>query len=209
MPTWVRVGGSESNTFDMRGRVQNYYGIAPDFPRGAVVSDEDAPTVAMAAALAESRDAGAFRILELEALVRIKLTAFRDKHRTHLRDLIDFHIDGCQPCVAFMNTYRGTISATRTLPSTPVPPELQHRRRPGREGGLAGLVLTPEGCKRVEEAVGRDTAIGHLDGGQQDRRHTGLGDEFGSAANQQRRAHGQDDEDDGLVEMAKQTGPVP
>jgi hypothetical protein len=39
--------------------------------------------------VAESRDAGAFRILELEALVRIKLTAFRDKDRTHLRDLID------------------------------------------------------------------------------------------------------------------------
>jgi hypothetical protein len=46
---------------------------------------------------------------------------------SHLRDLIDFHIDGCQPCVAFMNTYRGTISATRTLPSAPVPPELKHR----------------------------------------------------------------------------------
>jgi hypothetical protein len=37
----------------------------------------------------QSRDAGAFRILELEALVQIKLTAFRDKDRTHLRDLID------------------------------------------------------------------------------------------------------------------------
>ena len=36
----VRVGGSESSTFEMRGRIQNYYGIAPDFPRGAVVSDE-------------------------------------------------------------------------------------------------------------------------------------------------------------------------
>lgn len=46
---------------------------------------------------------------------------------SHLRDLIDFHIDGCQPCVAFVNTYRGTISATRTLPSTPVPPELKQR----------------------------------------------------------------------------------
>jgi hypothetical protein len=37
----------------------------------------------------ESRDAGSFRILDLEALVRVKLTAFRDKDRTHLRDLID------------------------------------------------------------------------------------------------------------------------
>jgi hypothetical protein len=30
-----------------------------------------------------------FRVLSLAALVRIKLTAFRDKDRTHLRDLID------------------------------------------------------------------------------------------------------------------------
>ena len=37
----------------------------------------------------ESSDTGEFRVLSLEALVRIKLTAFRDKDRTHLRDLID------------------------------------------------------------------------------------------------------------------------
>lgn len=30
-----------------------------------------------------------FRLLTLEALVRIKLTAFRDKDRTHLRDLLE------------------------------------------------------------------------------------------------------------------------
>lgn len=32
---------------------------------------------------------GAFRVLDLEPLVRMKLTSFRDKDRTHLRDLID------------------------------------------------------------------------------------------------------------------------
>jgi hypothetical protein len=37
----------------------------------------------------EAENAGAFRVIALEALVRIKLTAFRDKDRTHLRDLID------------------------------------------------------------------------------------------------------------------------
>lgn len=36
----------------------------------------------------ESTDLGEFRVLNLDALVRIKLTAFRDKDRTHLRDLI-------------------------------------------------------------------------------------------------------------------------
>lgn len=34
-------------------------------------------------------DMGAFRVLNLESLVQIKLTAFRDKDRTHLRDLIE------------------------------------------------------------------------------------------------------------------------
>jgi hypothetical protein len=32
---------------------------------------------------------GEYRVLALQALVQIKLTAFRDKDRTHLRDLID------------------------------------------------------------------------------------------------------------------------
>ena len=37
----------------------------------------------------ESEATEHFRVLSLEALVRIKLTAFRDKDRTHLRDLIE------------------------------------------------------------------------------------------------------------------------
>src|SRR2546421_253278 len=37
----------------------------------------------------ESEATDLFRVLSLEALVRIKLTAFRDKDRVHLRDLID------------------------------------------------------------------------------------------------------------------------
>jgi len=43
------------------------------------------------------------------------------------RELIDFHIDGCPPCVAFLNTYRGTMDATRLLPDAPIPPELKSR----------------------------------------------------------------------------------
>jgi hypothetical protein len=39
--------------------------------------------------ISETEVAEEFRILSLEALVRIKLTAFRDKDRTHLRDLLD------------------------------------------------------------------------------------------------------------------------
>jgi hypothetical protein len=37
----------------------------------------------------ESRPTATCQVLELEALVRMKLTSFRDKDRTHLRDLID------------------------------------------------------------------------------------------------------------------------
>jgi hypothetical protein len=43
----------------------------------------------------ESEQASLFRVLSLEALVRMKLTSFRDKDRTHLRDLLDVGlIDG-------------------------------------------------------------------------------------------------------------------
>ncbi|MFO0951865.1 MAG: nucleotidyltransferase family protein [Isosphaeraceae bacterium] len=37
----------------------------------------------------DSENAGQYRVLSLPALVRVKLTAYRDKDRTHLRDLID------------------------------------------------------------------------------------------------------------------------
>jgi anti-sigma factor RsiW len=46
---------------------------------------------------------------------------------SHVRELLEFHIDGCAPCVAFVNTYRGTIAATRTLPDAPMPIELKKR----------------------------------------------------------------------------------
>ena len=42
-------------------------------------------------------------------------------------ELLEWHIDGCAPCVAFVNTYRGTVSATRTLSDVPIPPELKTR----------------------------------------------------------------------------------
>jgi hypothetical protein len=53
---------------------------------------------APAADVTESEPAGHFRVLGLEALVRMKLTSFRDKDRTHLRDLIDVgQIDATWP----------------------------------------------------------------------------------------------------------------
>jgi len=37
----------------------------------------------------ESEGTETFRLLSLDALVRMKLTSFRDKDRMHLRDLMD------------------------------------------------------------------------------------------------------------------------
>jgi hypothetical protein len=53
---------------------------------GEKVRDE---YVAPAPAVEESVATDPYRVLTLEALVRMKLTSFRDKDRTHLRDLID------------------------------------------------------------------------------------------------------------------------
>jgi hypothetical protein len=48
------------------------------------------PEYAMTAPdVAESEAAAHFRLLSLESLVRMKLTSFRDKDRTHLRDLLE------------------------------------------------------------------------------------------------------------------------
>jgi hypothetical protein len=68
--------------------------------------------------VAESEDAGSFRVLSLAALVQIKLTAFRDKDRTHLRDLIDVGLVDETWCARY-------------------PPELAQR--------LRGILETPEG----------------------------------------------------------------
>jgi hypothetical protein len=42
-------------------------------------------------------------------------------------ELIDWHIESCGPCVAFVNTYRGTVDAARKLRDIEVPPELKRR----------------------------------------------------------------------------------
>jgi hypothetical protein len=39
--------------------------------------------------VSESEPAGQFKVLSLAALVRVKLTGFRDKDRVHLRDLLE------------------------------------------------------------------------------------------------------------------------
>ena len=69
-------------------------------------------------AVTESVAGGEFRVLNLRALVQIKLTAYRDKDRTHLRDLLEVGlVDG-----SWLQHY---------------PPELADR--------LRALIETPEG----------------------------------------------------------------
>jgi hypothetical protein len=46
---------------------------------------------------------------------------------THTRELLEWHIDGCAPCVSFMRTYKETIRVTGRLPDAPVPRELKQR----------------------------------------------------------------------------------
>jgi len=45
----------------------------------------------------------------------------------HTVELLEWHIDGCAPCVAFVNTYRGTVDATRALRDVGIPTELKTR----------------------------------------------------------------------------------
>ena len=43
------------------------------------------------------------------------------------RELLEWHIEGCGPCVAFVKTYRGTITAATKLKEVEIPAELKQR----------------------------------------------------------------------------------
>ena len=40
---------------------------------------------------------------------------------------LQWHIEGCPPCVAFVNTYKGTVNAAKRLRETTLPPEVRER----------------------------------------------------------------------------------
>ena len=48
--------------------------------------------------VSESEKTDAFRLVTLDALVRMKLTSFRDKDRTHLRDLLEVGLIDAEWC---------------------------------------------------------------------------------------------------------------
>ncbi len=40
---------------------------------------------------------------------------------------LEAHLNGCSPCLAFLNTYRSTIQVSRQLNVEEIPPELTQR----------------------------------------------------------------------------------
>jgi len=42
-------------------------------------------------------------------------------------ELLEWHLESCPPCVAFVNTYKGTVDAARRLRETTLPPELRDK----------------------------------------------------------------------------------
>jgi hypothetical protein len=42
-------------------------------------------------------------------------------------ELIEWHIEGCPPCVAFVNTYRSTVRVAGRVPDVEIPRELKQR----------------------------------------------------------------------------------
>jgi len=43
------------------------------------------------------------------------------------RELLEWHIEGCAPCVAFVKTFHGTITAATKLRDVEFPAELKQR----------------------------------------------------------------------------------
>ena len=42
-------------------------------------------------------------------------------------ELLEWHLEGCAPCVAFVNTYKGTVDAAKRLRQATLPPELRDK----------------------------------------------------------------------------------
>ena len=44
-------------------------------------------------------------------------------------ELLEWHLESCGPCVAFVKTYKGTVDAAKRLRETTLPPELKEKLR--------------------------------------------------------------------------------
>ena len=72
-------------------------------------------------------DSDGVRELECRQIAEILTDYLEGTLPKATRDLLEWHIEGCAPCVAFMRTFRSTVHAVRKLPDVPIPPELKHR----------------------------------------------------------------------------------
>ena len=77
-----RAGSMDVFLEGAEGRVSDAVHIV--FAEERTLPDQPEPN----ARIDDSEDTGDFRLISLEALVRMKLSAFRDKDRVHLRDLL-------------------------------------------------------------------------------------------------------------------------
>ncbi len=62
-----------------------------------------------------------------EAAIAAGCDAYFGYPITPQAELLEWHLEGCAPCVAFVNTYKGTVDAAKRLRETRIPPEL-HRK---------------------------------------------------------------------------------
>jgi hypothetical protein len=68
--------------------------------------------------VSESETAGFFRLLTLEALVRMKLTSFRDKDRVHLRDLLEVGLIDASWCARLPADLRARLQTLLDHPES-------------------------------------------------------------------------------------------
>ena len=88
--TMTQAGFVYRHTASLDMFLESPAGRARDAVHIVFASEKIRPdSLAPAPDVTESEPTTPFRLVSLEALVRMKLTAFRDKDRTHLRDLID------------------------------------------------------------------------------------------------------------------------
>jgi hypothetical protein len=66
--------------------------------------------------VAEAKDSGQFRVLDLEALVRVKLTAYRRKDQVHIQDLIQIGLVDASWTARFSPTLAARLQALLDTP---------------------------------------------------------------------------------------------
>ena len=67
-------------------------------------------------------------------------------------ELLDWHLEGCPNCVAFVNTYKGTVDAARRLRETKIPPSCSRSWSPSSSAPRAPDRPAPERSPQAESS---------------------------------------------------------